>query len=491
MALEFTALHFADQLTFVNPRGTIGVVTLWSRVDYVTRMLESFGIDTNPATSAIAVIGTLYGNGLRELLRNLLFNPQIDTLLLFGRDRSGSAHELEAFFRDGLEPYEGGLADYEADEGEAAPVSMRIKGTSRVIDSLVRPELFIRPPKLVPVGHPQDPSAMGKLTAFLESYCPEVDAPIPERLEVPLPRVRVVSFPSNPRTHAIVARDAFTAWRELVFRLLRFGIPVRLAKGDRRELQGVKVVVEAPEVCPADDIEECGVRMESLRRYQEEIVNASLKPDETYSYGNRLRAYFGLDSLDAVAARLEADPEDRKAYAVLWDPRHDITRSKGHPCLVSLFFRRFQGLLTMTATFRTHNALDAWLVNFYGLTAIQRHIAGRCAMETGALTVFSHSITLDSLQMDRAALVASRGHQRFSDDPMGYFRITLDGDSIRAEHRLGDATLNVYRHTRARHIQQEIAADHAVSDFNHAIYLGRQLARAEACLQEGRGFVQE
>jgi thymidylate synthase len=31
----------------------------------------------------------------------------------------------------------------------------------------------------------------------------------------------------------------------------------------------------------------------------------------------------------------------------------------------------------------------------------------------------------------------------------------------------------------------------ALSDINHAIYLGRQLSRAEAALKEGREFVQE
>ena len=96
--MEFNPLHFADRLTIINPHGTIGVVTLWSKVDYVIERFRQAGVDLDPATSPIAVFGTLYGNGLREMLRNLLYNPQIQTLLICGHDRSGSAQELIQLF---------------------------------------------------------------------------------------------------------------------------------------------------------------------------------------------------------------------------------------------------------------------------------------------------------------------------------------------------------------------------------------------------------
>ena len=106
------ALHFADRLTIINPQGTIGVVTLWSKPDYVIERFRQAGVDLDPATSPIAVFGTLYGNGLREMLRNLLYNPQIQTLLICGNDRSGSRRELRNFFDYGLEPLELSLVNY-------------------------------------------------------------------------------------------------------------------------------------------------------------------------------------------------------------------------------------------------------------------------------------------------------------------------------------------------------------------------------------------
>ena len=88
--MEFIPLHFGDRLKIINPHGTIGVVTLWSKVDYVIERFRQAGVDLDPATSPIAVFGTLYGNGLREMLRNLLYNPQIQRIYVCGNDRSGS-----------------------------------------------------------------------------------------------------------------------------------------------------------------------------------------------------------------------------------------------------------------------------------------------------------------------------------------------------------------------------------------------------------------
>ncbi len=494
MALIFVPLHCKDRLHVVNPRGTIGLVTLWSQPAYILKRLRRIDVDLGPETSPIAVVGTLYGNGLREMLRNLLYNPQIDTLLVFGRDRSGSLEELSCFFQRGLEPTDTPFVGYAPTEDGTIPESRRIIGTSRLIDNLVEPAHFKRAPRMAVMGSPDQPDAAPRLRAFFRDYRAHPDPP-GERRKVPLPRVRMESFPSDPRAHVIRSDDPLSAWLELVRTLVRFGLPVQLAKGRRRELQNVKVVVASPQrrLPEATALRAFGYDPMRLETYRQEILSGTLHGDETYSYGNRIRAHFGLDSLRECVRRLRRDPEDRKSYVVLWDPRRDLAAEHGHPCLVGLFFRRFQDQLTLSATFRTHNALDAWLINFYGLMAIQEWVARRCSMKPGAVTVISHSITIDAGQLDRAKQIAREaGRQRaYREDPMGYFKITLDGGEILVEHRFQDVTLKEYRHRKAGRLQQEIHRDGAVSDINHAIYLGRQLARAEYCLRQGTSFIQE
>ena len=281
------------------------------------------------------------------------------------------------------------------------------------------------------------------------------------------------------------------AWKEVLHLLNRFGRRVTLKKGERLELQHVKVVVEKPSFEADDQLKAVNLDPDRLRRYQEEILSGQMRPDETYNYGHRLRSYFDIDTLAACAERLKRDPEDRKSYVTLWDNTRDLGQVEGRPCLVSLYFRKFEGKLTLSATFRTHNAMDAYPMNLYGLHAIQSWVAKEAGLVPGALVVISHSLGLDPRELDRAMLIIGKRPFKVRLDPMGYFRITLDGKDILVEHRFEDVTLKEYRGRKAERLQHEIARDVALSDINHAIYLGRQLARAEAALKEGREFVQE
>lgn len=281
------------------------------------------------------------------------------------------------------------------------------------------------------------------------------------------------------------------AWKEVLYLLTRFGRRVTLPKGERLELQHVKVVVEKPGFEPESELAASHLDPEKLRAYQEDILRAALRPDEAYHYGHRLRTHFGLDTLAAVAARLKEDPEDRKSYITLWDNPRDLGAAEGRPCLVSLYFRKFEDRLTLGATFRTHNALDAWLLNVYGLMAIQEWVGTRVGLKPGPLTVVSHSLGLDPRELDRALTLIGERPFEVRLDPLGYFRISLDADEILVEHRFEDLTLKEYRGKKAVVLQHQIARDLAVSDINHAIYLGRQLAKAEIALKEGRPFVQD
>ncbi|WP_449245865.1 thymidylate synthase [Desulfobacca acetoxidans] len=491
--MNFIPLYFQDKLAVVNPAGTIGVLTLWSKVEYVRERFRQAGVDLDAATSPIAVFGTLYGNGLRELLRNLLYNPQIQTLVVCGRNRSGSLEELQQFFAEGLEYGASPLVSYEPLPSGEQVSTCRIVGTNRLIDSLVRSEHFLATPRVCWLGEPKDDGTLARIREFFQGWRPEHLAPVTEkdRQEIALPRVSISHFPSCPQAHTIVRDTFLEAWQELLFIISRFAHPVRLAKGERLELQNVKVVIQRPAFDPEEALREFHFDPEKLRTYQRDFLRGEKGADETYSYGNRLRAYFGADNLKACLERLRADPEDRKAYLTLWDNNRDLINPKGQPCFVSSFFRRFDEKLTLTATFRTHNALDAWLPNVYGLMALQQWVALRLGMPIGPITVVSHSISIDRKELDRALAVVGRRPFGIREDPCGYFRISLDEGEILVEHRYGDVTLKEYRDRKAVRLQHQLARDLALSDLNHAIYLGRQLARAEECLRTGREFEQE
>ena len=202
-----------------------------------------------------------------------------------------------------------------------------------------------------------------------------------------------------------------------------------------------------------------------------------------YTYGNRLGEHFGFDTLQIAIDQLRANPETRDAFISLWDTAYDLPGGHSHPCLVTLFFRRSQGALTLTATYRAHNLLTAWLLNVYGLMAIQRHVAGRVGMPIGPITVISHSLGADP-SSDRYPAAVARGRERapqrgLDEDPNGYFVVSLDGDAILAEHRFEGALIKHYRSERADRIAHAVAADMAISLPSHALWLGRELANKE------------
>jgi thymidylate synthase len=499
--MEFIPLHFGDRLKIINPQGTIGVVTLWSKPDYVIERFREAGVDLDPATSPIAAFGTLYGNGLREMLRNLLYNPQIQTLLICGHDRSESRQELTNYFDKGLEIVQEANISYLAEHGLVTN-PYRIKGTRRIIDGLVQPELFKNKPRIEWLGDPTKTMILGKaddaeiltrMRVFFRNF-ENLEGPSEEsikRMIRPLPQVETLYFPSNPRAQQIVQESPLDAWLELVFLITRFGRRVTLKKGERLELQNVKVVVEEPK--PEDQSGLLAVNLDpgKIGTYYNKFLEGDLRSDEAYNYGNRLKKHFDLDAVEVLSDRLQADPEDRKCYFTLWDNKRDLNVKEGRPCFVSAFFRKFEDRLTLTATFRTHNAMDAWLLNLYGLMAFQEAVARKAGLTSGAITVISHSISIDPKELDRALMVAGKRKWKMHLDPMGYFRITLDGKEILVEHRFEDVTLKEYRGKTAVSLQHQIARDVALSDINHAIYLGRQLAKAEMALKDGREFVQD
>jgi thymidylate synthase len=493
MELEFKPLYFGDKLRIINPRGVIGVVTLWSKPEYV---MERFGEADpkllDPKESPIAVFGTLYGNGLREMLRNLLYNPQIQVLLICGHDKSGSQQELWNFFYYHLEPAASALAHYMPPPGVEQVGMLRIADTHRLIDDLVRPDRFKFLPDIEPLLGPQRDGVVENIRNFLAGFVNRPKSVTEEdRLDIPLPQVQVQYFPSNPLTHQVVAERPLDAWVELLFLISRFGRRVTLKKGERLELQNVKVVVEKPERESPDRISAFNLDQKKLLNYFSNFLDSELRPDETYNYGHRLRQYFDRDAVEVLSARLQKDPEDRKAYFTLWDNKRDLQAKESRPCFVSVFFRKSEEKLTLTATFRTHNALDAWLLNFYGLMTLQWEVSKRADIPPGPITVFSHSISIDPRELDRALTVVEKRKWKMRLDPQGYFRVTLDGKEILVEHRFEDVTLKEYRGRTAVALQHQIARDLAVSDINHAMYLGRQLAKAELALKEGREFVQD
>lgn len=488
--MEFEPKYYADKLRVLNPTGDVGVVTLWSRIDQVVAKFREQAPAMDSQFSRIAVIGNLYGNGLPHMLRNLLWNPQLRHLLVLGQDLAGSKEDLVAFFRDGTE----------SALFLGSPVT-KIKGRNRVIDGTLCQHDFRRVPLITCLGPLSAPETAAGISEFFGTL-PDQEACDIERRFSPVPEVEFTRYPAEPSSHTITRRTPIEAWRELVFRLYRFGYRVKLAKGTRWELLNVKVVITAPAEEPADQLAAVGFDIHHFKAYQQRMLDPEKPADLNYTYGNRLRGPFMFDlrvvsGLDLVVKRLRQDINSRHAYIALWDTKSDLPRGHKCPCLVSVFFRYFEGKLTMTATFRTHNVMDAWLENVWGLMAVQCFVADLVGVDPGSITVISHSISISEDVFTKAGVVAGEkktdeeidaetGKRQPRMDHNGNFTVTVDeaAHEIVVHHVYEGMTLHEYRGRRAEILEKQIARDCAVSEISHALYLGREIARAERRLKK-------
>jgi hypothetical protein len=494
--VAFEALYHADLLHVINPEGDVGLVTLWSPFRTVRRRLEELSPGLlDPGRSRIAVVANLYGDGMQAMLCNLLYNPQVRHLVGVGEDLGlPTCDEIEAFIERGLE-----------DDVLLGTAVKRVRGTGRVFpdvrdfdEARLREALSFRY-----LGKLSRPELADELPKYLEELPRAANGGPPQRVRVAIPEAdrepSISRKPSEVGAHQVVRSRPLDCWEELVVRAVRFGQPRELRKGPRLELLNAKAVITDPQPEPPEALAGFGFELERFEEYGRRILDAELPEGISYTYGNRLRAHFGDDGLGRAIELLRADPETRGAYVSLWDNAVDLARDAGSkPCLATLFFRRSDGRLTLTATYRSHNLLTAWLENVYGLMAIQRHVAGGAGVEPGAITVVSHSLGIDprSPRFAMARSIATgwerdddfdRATGKFSlrEDPNGYFVVTADRERglVVAEHRFGGILVKRYEAERAVSIEQQVSADMAVSLVSHAMWLGRELSAKERLLR--------
>lgn len=489
--MRFEPLYYSERLRIINPEGDVGVVTLWSKVDSALQVIKEVGVDLSEQTSRIAVVANLYGNGLQQMLRNLLWNPQIRYIVILGKNLSGSREWLLKFFSYGLEEVE-----------FLGAKAFRICNTTRNIDGELKLDNFKFLPEFTVLGDLGDPETKRGLGVFFFRNLPPIRVLETFRIEPPpIPEPSLTRFPSESLAHTIVRRTPMDAWSELIFRLYRFGhrntITKSTGKETRIELLNTHVVVQEPFEETTECLSAYGFSLEKFKDYQKRFLDPLKPSDLDYTYGNRMRGYFShygeaVDSPLIVAERLRKTPDSRHCYIALWDNHKDLPEGTKCPCFVSAFFRRFDGKLNLTANFRTHNAMDAWPENLYGLIALQHFVAERAEIEAGPITIISHSISIDPSALDKARrivenkktdevldLVTGKYNPRM--DPNGEFAVTIDEVNFElvVEHSFSGMKIGEYRGKSSEEIERQLARDVVLSQISHALYLGRELARKQ------------
>lgn len=222
-----------------------------------------------------------------------------------------------------------------------------------------------------------------------------------------------------------------------------------------------------------------------------------------YTYGQRLRSWFGQDQIEQVIQKLIADLDSARAVMSLWDVQ-DHKANESPPCLNHIWVRIVDQELSLTATFRSNDMFSAWPANAMGLRALQRHIREAIAkhsdpkLRMGPLIILSQSAHIyDDCWENAENLVQSQYaeiyQQRDYADPSGSFMITVQSNEMLVEHITPGSgeVINCYSGKSARQLYQQIAADCSGLQLEHAMYLGTELQKAEIALLAPGEFIYE
>lgn len=470
--------YFNRNLSIGDPSTGIGLCLLWTPQERVLPRLDP---------SRYALAGNLYSrDGISFLLRNLLLEPTIRTLVLCGKDLTGSGAALIALWHAGLDAHHCIVGDGTQLHPEIPPEAIElVRRSVRLIDrrDTVRPEAIAA--LLADLPHDATPFA-------------------PAPSDFPYTEPQVETLPAESSGIVLHAPTIRAAYLRILWHVMTFGLrSATQHSSDQAELLNIMTVVAEEPTDPAH----CShapwmpftrASLGSQRTdgtfdgYLGQFLHAGhTESGLSYTYGDRLRHFHGTDQIATLIADLRQAPASRRAVATLWDPLADPT-SPNPPCLTSVQARLRDQQLHLTAYVRSHDIYRAWAANAYGLRTLQGMvIAGLTAhhqVTAGTLTIVSHSAHVYAHDWQAARDLLSQHYQqtntRSTRDPRGSFVITLDPPQIVVRHYTAQgAHLRTITGSTARELGRKLSP--YISDTGHAIYLGQELQKAELALRFG------
>lgn len=228
--------------------------------------------------------------------------------------------------------------------------------------------------------------------------------------------------------------------------LLANGHEVGSRNGRVKEMLNAKIMLEAPDqrevLClnrGANVFAQIAETMWVLRgRGDIGWLSAYLPRAKDYSddgqvwrgaYGPRIRGWgqqyddsLGeVDQLAYVVDVLKKDPLSRQAVIAIYDPATDNQPGLDRPCNTFLQFQSRLGVLHMTVTVRSNDAMWGWSgINAFEWSTLHEIVASLLNINIGSITFNIGSLHLYEQHWDKAS--------RIEENPVSYYQIPFDSD---------------------------------------------------------------
>lgn len=488
--MTYNPQHKPNQL--ICGTGQVAIATGWTVKEAIAKHLQP---------EEYAAIGQLYSptRGISFLIRNLLANPHVRFLVVVNatkEDRNAGGCEcLLDFFRHG---FTGGSSD----AGKHCwVIKSQVTGYVDSEISLVALEGLRQSIEVREAIAISEAIAQVKAIAKLPK-CEPWSEPLEFPLSEPVPTV----LPGNRYGHRIEGKTIAETWVKIIHRIKTTGtIRPTGYDGQWQELIDLMAVVTdepkdfyfpEPNYLPCDRA--------FLAEYVPQILDDALYQEGVkYTYGQRLRSWFGRDQIEQAVQKLISEVDAASAVMSLWDVKDH--EKGGSPCLNHIWVRVVENELSLTATFRSNDMFSAWPANAMGLRALQQHIRDQiCArsnydLTMGPLITVSQSSHIYSDCWDNAdRLIAQQYAQicRQIDyrDPVGNFLIEVFGDKIIVVLQTTPGSGEVVAKYSGKNpllLLREICSAVPTIRPDHAGYLGLELQKAFDSIRTGKAYAQD
>ena len=488
MNLLFNALYKGTRLIYGNPESNIGIVTLWSKPKELAGKIDQ---------SKYCVLGPLYSaeRGLDLLIRNLLANPNINVLLVTGVDFSKSGIVLKDFFERGFFRGKTDTTDkpcWRVDSEYEGYIDLDIPEESL---NLIRETVsLIKVPNLESF----DFSAL----TFPEK--------IREKQIFIKNEEKVKKYNGEYIGYVIRGKTVAEAWIKILDTILKFGKESGTHYDDmQKEIVNLMSVISdedpnnlyVPDFFPSD--------MQHVKEYIPRMTRdlpGGITKNE-YTYGSRMRSWFGTDQVKNAVAKLVREPVSRAVVIDLWDSVKDLTIG-GSPCLNHIWVRINDDKLYITCIFRSHDMFEGYPENALALRVLQEEIRNEveaglkekdqnAVLKLGNLIILSQSAHIYDDSWERCQKIVEMNLPKYHGllkeiDPRGNFIISVENKELVVEHTsYSKETLGIYKAPTAEQMRDILIKENIISLVPHALDIGLELMKAETAAKLGLEYTQD
>lgn len=507
---------YHDILKVKDPTNHVGICTLWTERGIVEKIVEKLPYN---------VIGNLYSaQGINAMIRNVMANPNIRTIVIWGSEMSLSGHSLLMFMKNGID--------------EKRKI---IKGRGE-IESEIPDEIIAEFREKIEVvdlrGRTKD-----QLIEKMEELSKVKKEPFSTKVrEFPKSEPKVEVLPSEQTGFYVHGKTVAQTWLKLLNEIYKYGRPkhTRYSKNNElKEILNLTAVIEEEDPTNVYFPEYLPFERGELEAYYAEIMTDREVPGVAYNYGRRMRKHFEVDQIQMMKELLKNRPDSKKMIAITTDPKLDWSHSNNGdtPCLVMILGSVQDSKFYLTCHFRSQDMVHGWPRNTFALRKLQKDIADYGGYPMGALTMITHSAHMygddfslvENLFMDNYEKESGYTPAvHFDFDKRANFvvevidvkdAIVWDGWKTRYEKQAvpmavmvelkrmpkeavklvrctiyepaGGPALKTFEGRTAQEVAWQITDWGYVKDPGHAMYVGTELQRAEEAIARGESYSQD